>query len=870
MDQKQTPRSIPRKPKTSKMKQERTSRSIPRKPKTSKIKQERTSRSIHRRSKMGLRDCSEDCSESSQSDSSDDSDADDSKPASKVKRAPQKIVDKFWDSFDSKHPGRVVRALPRRKSKAKTAQPTTNIAHGEAVTESYNRAKAECEHAVNRIVKECLRMNQKYTDPHFDIEEDLKSGTRNCLDGILNSNFSMQPKGVRRVTDIFEKPEFYKDDATGTDVRQGNDGDCWLMAALATLGNMKGLIDRVCITRNEQVGVYGFVFYRDGEWRHTIIDDKLYLRVPDWEDAADEREVWDDIGSADTQEKYRKTWQTGSRALYFAQCSDDNETWLPLLEKAYAKAHGDYSSIEGGFVGEAIEDLTGGVTSEMISRNILDKERFWSEDLMNANKRFLFGCATGVYGRWLYPYYYGGDDGRDGVVTSHAYSVMDAREIKGKRMLRLRNPWGQKEWTGPWSDGSAEWTPEWMELLGHKFGNDGMFWISYEDFLRKYEHLDRTRLFGEDWKVTQKWTTLQVPWTIEYHRTKFTIEVANESPVVIVLSQLDERYFQGLDGQYKFNLQFRLEKDGEEDYIVRNQNNSFMSRSVSADITLEPGTYTLLMKVKATRFDDYDLPELVVKEQSNFQPLKLIQIGQSYDMAHAKGVELESKEEEEERKTKEAEKKAAERKKARDKAEATKKKEWARRKKKAARERRKTKKMERVKALRKERGEGDEDDEDDDEEGDEDDGGDDEEGDEDDGGDDGEESGTEEGGESEDEGEDEEDEDTNKKEEAAGTRSEPKDDHDDSDLDSISDFEFDSEIDMSSEDESEDGDEEDEEGSSSEEEEDTVDQPWNAVCVVGLRVYAKDSDVSIRLVKPKFWEEDVEARPDCDDPIAEN
>ena len=32
--------------------------------------------------------------------------------------------------------------------------------------------------------------------------------------------------------------------------------------------------------------------------------------------------------------------QTGSGALYFAQCEDPNETWLPLMEKAYAKAHG--------------------------------------------------------------------------------------------------------------------------------------------------------------------------------------------------------------------------------------------------------------------------------------------------------------------------------------------------------------------------------------------------------------------------------------------------------------------------------------------------------------------------------------------------
>ncbi|KAG5300071.1 calpain-9 [Histoplasma capsulatum G186AR] len=891
---------------------------------------------------------------------------------------PQKLVDTFWKSFNSKYPGRVLKALPYRPGKT-ASQPISNIAHGEAALDSYDRAKRECEHAVDRIVKQCLRINQKYTDPHFDIERDLKSGQRNFLDGLQGVNSEMKPKGVKRVTDIFEKPEFYVNNATASDVRQGNDGDCWLMAALCTLGNMPGLIDRVCVARNEKVGVYGFVFYRDGEWRHTIIDDKLYLRAPDYEDAAWEREVWDDIGRADTELNYRKTWQTGSRALYFAQCSDDNETWLPLLEKAYAKAHGDYSSIEGGFVGEAVEDLTGGVTSEIMARDILDKERFWNEDLMNVNKKFVFGCATGLYGSWLYPQYYGSKE-RSGIHECHAYSVMDAKEINGKRLLRLRNPWGHKEWSGPWSDGSEQWTPEWMNILQHKFGNDGIFWISYEDFLLKYEHIDRTRLFGEGWTVAQKWTSLHVPWALEYHKTKFVIKVAKEGPVVIVLSQLDERYFKGLEGQYKFHLQFRLEKEGEEDYVIRNQNNIYMTRSVSTDITLEPGTYTVFVRVKATQFSDPP-PEDVIREKASKQREKLVQIGHSYDLAHAKGVELESEEEEAERKRREKEKKAALKKKERDRAEAQLKKRWKRDKKIAARENRKAKRAARATEQREtklqakndkklkeggkkvgqvvesdaERTDGSNRE----------------------GGEEaaetpkavnlenknegltpltGDANGKLEGKATENNDKDmessevpnqgkevraEEDnkmkgedlkpstEDAKVKEVQKGEDMEREDEENieshadsenasdkekreiemsttsklakgtenekqrnehpgmpeenteslpqisqkletDSDTDSGSVFEFDSEIDMSPTEESEsDSEEHEKDDDDSNDGEYSVKPPWNAVCVVGLRVCSKDRDLTVSIVKPKPWQEHIEVRRDCDDPAVE-
>lgn len=90
---------------------------------------------------------------------------------------------------------------------------------------------------------------------------------------------------------------------------------------------------------------------QDGEWISEVIDDKLYLAKEDFHESFWERFDWLEIDMPNPDDEYRKVMQTGSKALYFAQCRDQNETWLPLLEKAYAKAHGDYGAIEGGWVG---------------------------------------------------------------------------------------------------------------------------------------------------------------------------------------------------------------------------------------------------------------------------------------------------------------------------------------------------------------------------------------------------------------------------------------------------------------------------------------------------------------------------------------
>jgi hypothetical protein len=85
----------------------------------------------------------------------------------------------------------------------------------------------------------------------------LKYERGNCLNSLgqqkfeinsstLLSTSSSVPKAVKRVHEIFEKPTFMKD-VSGGDVKQGNLGDCWIMAGLTALSNVDEGVKRLCV-----------------------------------------------------------------------------------------------------------------------------------------------------------------------------------------------------------------------------------------------------------------------------------------------------------------------------------------------------------------------------------------------------------------------------------------------------------------------------------------------------------------------------------------------------------------------------------------------------------------------------------------------
>ena len=77
----------------------------------------------------------------------------------------------------------------------------------------------------------------------------------------------------------------------------------------------------------------------------------------------------------------------------------------------------------------------------------------------------------------------------------HVSRQVGASNDAKTRLLKLRNPWGLKEWDGPWGDGKEEWNTATGKKakaeLGVTFAEDGTFWMGWDEFQASARTVDR-------------------------------------------------------------------------------------------------------------------------------------------------------------------------------------------------------------------------------------------------------------------------------------------------------------------------------------------------------------------------------------------
>lgn len=148
---------------------------------------------------------------------------------------------------------------------------------------------------------------------------------------------------------------------------------------------------------------------------------------------------------------------------------------------------------------EALVDLTGGVSEKFHFRapeiaEAIEGGQFWKDLKKYHQQGFLLGCANTVKDENNQPEE---GMGNSGILFNHAYGIQQIREVDGLQLIRIRNPWGQGEWTGKFADEDEAWDDHkgLKEKLNYVFKNDGNWWMRYDDFCAHFNKLYLCKIF---------------------------------------------------------------------------------------------------------------------------------------------------------------------------------------------------------------------------------------------------------------------------------------------------------------------------------------------------------------------------------------
>ena len=207
-------------------------------------------------------------------------------------------------------------------------------------------------------------------------------------------------------------------------------------------------------------GIFRWKFWAKNAWVSVNVDDRLPVR----------------------------SWGSGFRPWATSR-SGHEAWWVPMLEKAYAKLNQNYQRLSYGYGVVGLRSLTGAPTTAINHK----EGDLWNKLQPLAGKNYPM-VSGGIRH---------GSGGIYGLITGHAYSVLDFKELSnGVKLVQIRNLWNNERYTGPWSDSSSLWTPQLKREAGYTDADDGKFFMPADLFFSKFQ--------GTAIALTENWTHQQV------------------------------------------------------------------------------------------------------------------------------------------------------------------------------------------------------------------------------------------------------------------------------------------------------------------------------------------------------------------------
>ena len=147
---------------------------------------------------------------------------------------------------------------------------------------------------------------------------------------------------------LFDDTETSKDIGPN-DIEQGGLGDCYFLSSLSVLAENPFRIKRLFYNGcSNEHGLFAVSITKNGHKQMVIVDDNIPCK------------------------DLRPAFST----------SGDDEIWVIILEKAWAKLHGTYQRIDGGHTYQTLRDLTGAPSFEFDIKKELNEENGLRNDLM--------------------------------------------------------------------------------------------------------------------------------------------------------------------------------------------------------------------------------------------------------------------------------------------------------------------------------------------------------------------------------------------------------------------------------------------------------------------------------------------------------
>ncbi|GMT16036.1 hypothetical protein PFISCL1PPCAC_7333, partial [Pristionchus fissidentatus] len=348
-------------------------------------------------------------------------------------------------------------------------------------------------------------------------------------------------------------------DPNSCDIIQGYLGDCWLMSALAMVAERPDVLEKIFLTKvYSKIGLYQVRLCVDGVWRVITVDDFFPCRQ-------------------------------SSRSFAFAY-GRNKQLWVPLVEKAFAKALGKYERLRTGTVIEGFALLTGAPCESIsLEDDDLDKDLLWATLKSASEAGFIMGASCGAGGKQRIATE---TSQSHGLRTRHAYSVLDVRQEGCHRLIRLRNPWGRRVWIGDWSDNWSGWPADLKRrLLPPGEHSPGAFWMPYADFLLHFYRLELAKL-----RDHLNWAELRVPCKIggSWTNEAVALMLIIEEPTEMCCSLFREGSRSDSEHDDLFISVHRLSPQGQVGELEMRSSRNLKHMVSTGDFFIRPGHYIIL------------------------------------------------------------------------------------------------------------------------------------------------------------------------------------------------------------------------------------------------------------------------------------